>query len=118
MRVDEFVDASEAGASELFVGEFFEQRSTKLSQEAEVGVKRRCRRRWRGLSSQAFTMGWVLCGVVVQHQVDVEVCRDLAVDDLEEREELAVTMPPEAVVHHIAGGCVQRREQRRGGCRL
>ena len=63
------------------------QRSTRLSQDELVGVK--CR--WnRGCLTSHLDRRGLVRGVVVQHQVQVQVLRDGRVDHLEEPQELLV----------------------------
>jgi hypothetical protein len=86
------------------------QRSTRLSQDAEAGVK--CR--WkRGMPQQPLLdrLGLV-GGVVVQDQVEFEVPGDGCVDDLQEAEELLVTVAAVVLGDDRAGDDVQ------GGDRL
>jgi hypothetical protein len=52
--------------------------------------------------------------VVIEDQVDLKALGDLAVDRLEERQELAVAMAWEALPDHRTGENVQRGEQRGG----
>ena len=65
-------------------------RSTRLSQEAEVGVK--CRWKRGCLASHAFTSGCLVRPIVVDDQMKVEVLVDDAVDDLEEANEFLGTV--------------------------
>ncbi len=92
-------------------------RSTRFGQEKLVGVKCRCHRFWRGFG-QPLGDSRVLMGGVVQHQLDVEVSEDLAVDDHQEGQELTAAVTGEAVVEDLAGGGVEGGEQRRGPMRL
>ena len=67
------------------------KRSTRLSQDDEVGVK--CRWKRGCCASHAFTVGMLVGGVVVDDQVQVEVGRRALVDDAEEPDELLVPVP-------------------------
>ena len=52
-------------------------------------------------------------GVVVQLQIDVQMCRHIFVDQPQEREELLAPVPRLALGDPLAGGDVQGREQSR-----
>jgi hypothetical protein len=54
--------------------------------------------------------GVLVRGVVVDHQVHVEVRRHARVDALEEAQELLVAVPPLALREHGASRDVERRE--------
>ena len=62
--------------------------------------------------------GMFVRGVVVQDQVNVQVCGHGGVDGLEEHQELVVTVLEKALIDHPAGRDLQRCELRRGAVPL
>ena len=87
------------------------QRSTRLSQEAEVGVK--CRWKRGRLASQR-RIPWVLRAVVVQDEVHLEFCGHVACDGIEKSAKLAGTMTTMKLAQHVTAGHVESREQAGG----
>ena len=82
------------------------QRSTRFSQDELVGVK--CRSK-RGCASSHFWIAGVLwVRAVVEHDVDVEIGGDLAVDGLQELLELDRAVAAVQRADDLAGGEVQR----------
>ena len=88
--------------------------STRLSQEPLVGVNCSVIRGF--LASQAL-MSSCLCVVVVQHHVQLSAGIGLG-DLLQEVEELSLAVPFVALVDHLAGGDLERGEQRGGAVAL
>ena len=62
-------------------------------------------------------LGVLVGGVVVHHQMDVEVRGHIPVDAAQEGQVVLVPVAPFALRVHLAGGDVERREQRRGAVR-
>ena len=90
--------------------------STALSQEAEVGVKWKVKRGCR--SSQASILG-CLCGrVVVEDHVDDLAGWHVALDGVEEADELLMPVTLHAVPDHLAVEHVERGEQGGGAVAL
>ena len=88
------------------------KRSTRLSQDAEVGVKWRWK---RGCAAKPPSdLGGLVGGVVVEDQVQVEIGRRFLVDSLQKAQEFAMPMARHAVADDHAGEHVEGREQRGG----
>jgi hypothetical protein len=84
--------------------------STALSQEAEVGVKWNIQRGWR----QPFSdLGVLVGGVVVEDRMDGLAGGALALDGVEETDELLMPMALHVAVDHGSVEHVHRRKQRR-----
>ena len=50
--------------------------------------------------------------VVVENQMDIEICGDARIDGIEEVQELLAAVPPMAFANDLARGDVERGEQR------
>ena len=85
--------------------------STALSQEAEVGVKWNVQRGWRVEPLAHF--GMLVGGVVVEDRVDSLAGGNLALDGVEEADELLMPMALHVAADHRAVEHVHRGEQRR-----
>ena len=86
------------------------RRSTWLSHEAEVGVKWMCQSGRR--ASQALTPIGLVGGAIVHDHVDGQPVRDIAVDHLDEVEELPGPMAAIALTDDRAGGDVEAGKER------
>jgi hypothetical protein len=85
------------------------KRSIWLSQEADVGVRWTCN--CGRLASQARIAG-VVRGVVVHHQMHVEIARHLGIDRAQELRELAGRVALVTAADGLAGRDIERGEQR------
>ncbi len=63
-------------------------------------------------------LGLLVSGVVVEHEVDVHVRRDVGLDVPQERQELLMPVTRLALRQDVAGGDVECGEQRRGAMPL
>ena len=90
--------------------------STAFSHELEVGVKWKVQRGWR--ASHRRTFGVLVGGIVVHDRVDELAGRDVALQRVEEADELLMPV----ALHVSAGDCavqhVERGEQRGGAVAL
>ena len=84
------------------------KRSTKLSQEAEVGVRQMEARMRR---EPAPDLGRLVGGAVVDDQVQVEIRRCLLVDAFQKAQEFAMPMAGQAFADDHPGQHVERGEQ-------
>src|SRR5271165_6507203 len=83
------------------------KRSTRLIQEAEVGVE-------AGVALEpGLDLGVLVGGVVVDDQVQIERFGRVAIDGAQEAQELPMTMPRHAFADDLASGDVERCEQGR-----
>jgi hypothetical protein len=73
------------------------------------GVK--CRWKRGCFSSHWWIAGVLVRGVVVQHEVQVQVLRDGGVDELEEPQKVPVPVPPAGLCDDRAAGQVEGGEQ-------
>ena len=89
---------SEDAAFEAAFGEDWKKPSTALSQEAEVGVKWKVQRGWRAIHCR--TVGMLVGGVIVEDGVDGFAGRNLALDRVEETDELLVAMALHVAADH------------------
>src|SRR5271166_4776269 len=89
------------------------KRSTILSQEADVGVKWR----WKRLCDLSDRRGFVR-GIVVDDEVQIEICRGALVDELEKPQEFSVPVTRHAFSDHLPVKHVERRKQRRSAVSL
>ena len=93
------------------------QRSMRLVQELDVGVKCRCQRR-RSRWEPRGDLRRLVCGQVVQHDMDGQTARDAGVDLLEEPQDVLGGMAFAAVREDLTGRDVHRREQVGGAVAL
>ena len=63
-------------------------------------------------------VGVLVRAVVIQDQMHLQALGDLVVDGVEERQELVVAVPRQALTDHRAGEHVQGGEQRGGAVAL
>ena len=88
--------------------------STALSHEHEVGVKWKVQRGWR--ASHSWTLSFFMRGVVVENDVDRFVFRHLALDPVEEADDLLMAMALHVLPDNCSVKHVERCEQR--GCAM
>ena len=87
--------------------EAFDKIEPRRTGRCEVDVKA-----WTLGKPAANGLGLV-CAVVVQDQMDVEIVRNGGIDRIEELAELHTAMAPVEFANHRAGLYIQRRKQRR-----
>ena len=88
------------------------QRSTRFSQLAEVGVK--CRWKRGRLSSQRWMGGRLVGAVVVQDQVHIHVGGHVGFDGVEELAKFGAAVPAVQFSDHLAGLGIEGGKQGRG----
>ena len=85
------------------------KRSTRLSHEAEVGVK--CKMKALLAGEPSLDSGMLVRGVIVADDMDLFIRSDGGIDFLQEGQPFAVTMPVGRMCQHFAAQVVQRGKE-------